>query len=296
VFLTLLVLLLGAGVAAGSWYLVSGRYSRVSDVIGQPQGIATQALLSQGFKVAPNVTRAYSETVPAGNVISTSPGQSARLVHGQTVSLTVSQGQERFAVAQVAGQTLAAAQASLTKIPVTVVPSNAASDTVAVGKVIRTDPVAGTKVKRDQLITVYVSTGPPVLAVPDVRGSTQAAADQAISKAGFKPVNNTDFSDTVPVGVVISQNPTPPANAVKFSAVSIVVSKGPEMVTIPDIAVGSDATVALSTLTGLGLNASITKQHKSIFDFSDYKNQVVSLDPSAGTSVRVGTDVVIHAN
>jgi serine/threonine protein kinase/beta-lactam-binding protein with PASTA domain len=291
--IVIVVLLLGLATGAGAWYFVAGRYERVSNVVGQPQGLAVQALNSQGLKVDPTVRKQFSETVAAGDVISTSPGASSRVLHGRIVELVVSQGQERFTLPSVAKKTFAQAKQALTSSPVTVTESDTADDTVGKGLVIRTDPAAGTKVKRDQVITVFISTGPPVIAVPNVVGGSQAAADAALTKAGFKPSYTQDFSDTVPTGVVISQTPTGSTPAVKFSAVAVVISKGVQMVTIPQIAVGSNDDVAKSTLDGLGLDATIKKRHKSIFDFSDYAHQVVSVDPPSGTSVRIGTVVVI---
>ena len=51
----------------------------------------------------------------------------------------------------------------------------------------RTDPKAGAQVKADQPITIYVSTGPPIVSVPSVpQGTPQSDAEATLHKAKFK--------------------------------------------------------------------------------------------------------------
>ena len=63
-----------------------------------------------------------------------------------------------------------------------------------------------------------------------------AAATAALTSAQFTvgPTAKA-FSDTVPVGTVISQSPAAAHRARKFSVVTLVVSKGVDLVTVPSI-------------------------------------------------------------
>lgn len=284
----LLVLLLGAIAAYGSWWWVSGRYTTVPDVLNQSLDKARTTLSDHGLKVGAAPQTSFSETVPANMIISTSPAPGRRILPGKTVELVVSSGAERFAVPDVAQRSQPDATAALQTIPVQVVASNAADDTVPAGQAIRTDPPAGAAVKRDQVITLYISTGPPVITVPVVTGQKQSDAEAALQAAGFDSAATQEYSDTAAEGTVIRQTPGGSSSAVKFSTVTIVVSLGPELITIPAIPAGTSTSAATATLKGLGLNVTVHK------NFGGFLDQVVGMDPAAGTKVRKGSTVTLE--
>jgi serine/threonine protein kinase/beta-lactam-binding protein with PASTA domain len=284
----LLVLVLGIAAAVGSWWWVSGRYTSVPDVRNTSMATARTTLTDAGLKVGPTPKTEFSESVVADNVIDTLPAPGGRVLPGKTVVLVVSSGAERFAVPDIARKSQGDATAALKGIPVQVVPSQAADDTVPAGDAIRTDPPAGTQVKRDAVVTLFVSTGPPVIAVPDVTGQDQDDAKDALSAAGFTVAVSQDYSETVSAGDVISQTPAGGASAVKFTAVGIDVSMGPQLITLPQIANGTSTDSATATLQALGLVVSIHK------NFGGFLNQVVGMSPAAGAKVRKGSTVTLE--
>ena len=160
---TLVLLLLGFAAGYGGWWLVSGRFSSIPNVGGLARSVAVDRLEAAGYRVADTIDTAFSETVAAGAVVATDPAAGARGDHGKTVALTVSAGKERFTVPTVAQLAASAAQARLATIPVQVVTTEGTSDTVPKGVVIGTNPKAGTLVKRNSVLTLTVSTGPPIL-------------------------------------------------------------------------------------------------------------------------------------
>lgn len=282
------MLLLGCVVAFGSWWWVSGRYTTVPNVLNVSLEEAQTLITDRGLKVAAEPKSQFSETVPANMVLAATPGPGDRILPGHEVSLVVSSGAERFAVPDVTNQSQGDATATLGTIPVQVVPSQASDDSVPSGNVIRTDPPVGTQVKRDQVITLYVSTGPPVIAVPDVVGRTQTDAESALTATGFTPSVAQEYSETIAAGVVIRQSPDGSTNAVKFSTVTIVVSRGPELVTIPQIANGTPTAAATATLKALGLTVQVHQNFGGLLD------QVVGMNPPAGTKVRKGSTVTLE--
>jgi serine/threonine-protein kinase len=282
-----IVLLLGALTGYGAWYLAVGRYHQVPQLSGLNQSVATQQLTGDGFSVSPASSSQFSETVASGFVIATSPSAGSHLLAGKPVTLIVSKGPERFRVPAVSG-TYEQAQQALQAIPVLLARRDVADDTgkIPAGQVIRTDPPSGSAVKRQQPVTVYISTGPPVVAVPDVTNKQKDEASTKLSNAGFKVAFSEDYSDSVPQGKVIRQSPTG-GNAPKFSTVEVVVSKGPPLVTLPDIPNGTNVDEAKATLEGLGLKVKIDRQ------FGGFLKKVVAMDPKAGQQVPKGSQVLL---
>ena len=284
-----LVLLLGLLTGWGAWYLTVGRYHQVPNVAGRSQSAAISLLRQDGFSVSPTVGQDYSETMAAGLVLRSNPAAGAHVLSGKAVQLVLSKGAERFTVPAVAGKPYAAAQQAFAGIPVRLDRKDVPDGTgkIAAGSVIRTDPAAGALVRRNQPILVYVSTGPPIVTVPGVTGKTEGDATTALQQASFKVTSSQDFSATVPAGTVISQDPAPNAQVPKFSTVHLVVSKGPPLVTLPQIPNGTDAGSARHTLEGLGLKVKIKKV------FGGFLGKVVGMDPGAGNQVPVGSEVTL---
>lgn len=288
--LVVLILVLGVLTAYGSWYLAVGRYHQVPSVDGQSKTIATTQLRTAGFDVSPDIDLEYSETAPAGTVLGTHPDAGAHLLGGKSVQLVLSKGAERFLVPNVAGKPYDRAQEAFSGIPVRLKRSNTSDGTgkVAAGRVLRTAPTSAAKVKRDTVVTVYVSTGPPVLAVPDVTGSGQDDASGTLSDAGFKVEVTQDFSTSVPQGSVIRQNPTSAGSAPKFSVVTLVVSKGPPVVAIPKIHIGESVKDATSALEAVGLKVETKKLADAVIF-----HEVWSVSPKSGNEVPLGSTVTL---
>src|SRR5262249_49750562 len=155
------------------------------------------------------------------------------------------------------------------------------------GSVTRTDPKAGSRVTTNQTITIYVSTGPPVLDVPSIPANApfmQARHMLKHSPGQFTVRRIDEYSDSVPKGDVISIDPSDQAR--KFSTITVTVSKGQEYVTVPDIPAGTSVDQARLQLEGLGLVPDFQP-------FGERANPVVYGVPAAGTRVHVGSTVTV---
>ncbi|WP_353987079.1 Stk1 family PASTA domain-containing Ser/Thr kinase [Ruicaihuangia caeni] len=126
------------------------------------------------------------------------------------------------------------------------------SDTVPEGEVIRTDPEADVRVAPDSLVGVYVSIGRAPVDVPHVERLGEEAAIQAIEAAKLVPGTSTsEYSASVPAGVVLSSDPAGGQRAREGDTVNLVVSNG--MVKVPDVT-GMNVSEATRTLqNSLGL-------------------------------------------
>lgn len=128
------------------------------------------------------------------------------------------------AVPNVVGLTQSAANALITGSGYTVGSSKLIYSAQAAGTVLSQAPSAGSSVLLGEVIQVTVSKGPAPVVVPDVTTRTQGQANSILTAAGFTPAPTLVFSNNVPEGQVISQNPaagtliTPGTEAITVSA------------------------------------------------------------------------------
>ncbi len=196
---------------------------KVPDVTNQPQAAATTTLTNAGFKVTS--TSAASPTVATGNVISTNPAAGVSAAQGSAVQLVVSTGKQQVKIPSLVGQTPGVAGNTLGNLGLVVGTQNAESSaTVPAGEVTRTEPPAGTMVAAGSSVTVFVSSGPPQVTVPDLTNDTQSAAQAALQAAGLVgSFTTTPVSDKGQNGKVQSQNPLPNSTVDKGSSVNVVI-------------------------------------------------------------------------
>jgi serine/threonine-protein kinase len=200
----------------------------VPALLGLTAEAAQAAVEGAGFVFAkgPDV---IDKTYALGQVAVQTPGGMTKLAKGQTVTVNVSGGSGQLAVPNIViGQTTAAAQTFLAADPykfvVTVTPEPSA--TIAKGLVTRTSPVQGTLVDSASAITIFVSSGPAPVAMPNVKGQTEAAAIAALGKLGLAgTIEYVDLAaGNANVGKVIAQD-TPAASMVNPGA-AIVLTVG----------------------------------------------------------------------
>jgi len=123
-----------------------------------------------------------------------------------------------------------------------VVTTEEASDTVAVGAVIRTDPASGEKLGSGKTLTLVVSTGPPPVPLPELNALEQAAAEALVVDSGLTVgVVTPEYSEDIATGTVtrwvvaLQPNLTAGQEVVKGTAVDIFVSQGPAPRTVPSL-------------------------------------------------------------
>lgn len=153
----------------------------------------------------------------------------------------------------VVGLTTERATAVLEEAGLTVTPQLVNHDTVPKDEVITTVPGPGQRVARGGEVTLQVSKGVLMLAVPDVVDLPRDDALQAIAKAGFpEPGIEELYHDTTPAGGVISVTPGAGESVAHSTVLQLAVSKGREPVTAPAVAGMSEAD-AVAALQAVGL-------------------------------------------
>ncbi|MEG8275973.1 Stk1 family PASTA domain-containing Ser/Thr kinase [Streptomyces sp. AHA2] len=240
--------LLVLGVGTGLWYINSGQFTEVPPLLAKTQDQAEDRLRDAGLELG-KVEHAHSDTVERGRVISSDPGTGARIRGNDSVSITVSDGPETVRVPALAGRELAEARSLLKDDGLEPgMVTREFSDDVPRGAVVSAEPADGTKVRAGTAVALVVSKGSPV-DVPDVTGDDLADAEAELKEAGLKVkvaeerVTSAEFEQ----GQVAAQSPKAGGRAAEGDTVTLTVSKGPEMVEVPDV-VGDgvdDATRAL---------------------------------------------------
>ena len=194
------------------------------------------------------------------------------------------------AIPDVTGKTVSEAEKILSdaglkmKVAKTVIDPGKPEDTV-----ISQEPSAGTKIDSGGTVEVVVSRSPELEPVPDVTGLSRAEAEAALKAGGFETGNVTEaFNSSVPKGRVASQDPQGGTQASRGSPVSIVISKGPETVSVPGVT-GLTQDAATQRLADAGLQAEVQTESSS----TAAEGTVISQSPSAGESVAKGSKVTI---
>lgn len=246
-----LVLLL-AGLAGGTgWYFGAGPGASVTVPVtaGLEPAAAEQVLTDAGFQVAQGERN--DPEIAAGLVSGTDPAEGAQARRGATVTVLVSLGPRILQVPDVVGDPEAAAREALSDFTVGDEVVKQFSDEIDAGAVIGLLDAAGAPLPAEYAergaITLIVSVG----AVPQVAGMTLADAEAALDAVGLEASQgDPQFSDEVPVDVVISaeaqNDPMRPGDSVL-----LVVSKGPDLVEVPNVITGQTIAAARAQLEAL---------------------------------------------
>jgi len=288
-----LVLVL-AGVAAGTgWYFGAGPGSLVAipNVVNKAPDAAVSQLQKLGFKTAQSPE--YSTTVAAGMVSSTDPGAGVPAGRGSTVTLRVSQGPKPVTIPPLAGTTIDTAKSAITGVGAKVgtvaeqfdakVPAN------TVISATRADNGADISGGGDYFEAASVNLVVSVGAIPDVAGKSVEDASAILSKVKLlTSAGPESYSDTVEEGDVISaqpqHEPVRPGDTLLLET-----SKGPEPVTIPDVA-GKTWDVAKKALTDAGFKL----KYSAIADVAPNAFVVSKVSPAGGTQAPKGSTVTVN--
>lgn len=261
----------------------------VPSVVGQTQNQARN-LLARYHLEATFGSERYSDTIPQGSVISQNPSAHSTLKENSSVTLVLSQGLPPVTVPSLTGMNCNQAMAALQAVKlVGTCPDTVAaySATVPLGRVVNwqyqgtQNPTA---VPLHATVTIVISKGPPPIAIPAV-GTSWTAAKATLTSAGFKPVQGSEYSSTVPTGQVTRTSPAVGSLVQRGSTVTVYISLGPPQVPVPNLIGDSvaTATVALSKV-GLKIGAIYGPPGGTVFSSS----------PSIGSSVLIGTVVNLY--
>jgi serine/threonine protein kinase/beta-lactam-binding protein with PASTA domain len=287
--LLVLALLIALLAGVGAYWFGWARYTATPGVLGLSQRAATSKLDAVGLRVTVGAA-AYSDSVPRGHVVGSDPDPGARVLDHGTVTLTVSRGKELHAVPQMRHLTLNRAQDALLKAHLRYGRAIRQYDEkVPRGRVIGSNPSAGKRESPQTVVDLVVSRGPQPIHVRDWTGFGAARAEHALRAQHLRVVvGDPQYSDRVPAGHVLSQDPGTGV-LTRGGTVNLVVSKGPHLVQVP------------TDLQAMGIDAATTLLHSLGFRVTVEKSQyyigvgyVYSSSPGGGSMAAKGSVVILH--
>ena len=275
-----------AELVAGAGVVVAARlvwhHATVPRVVGM-QVTATDAVLRR-TGLTPEVSGAfYSGRVARGGVISQLPRSGAREKTASIVKMVISEGRHPASLPSLAGMTEAMAGTAVRRAHLVPQFFEQYSETVALGAVVSSNAPAGSRVFYGDTVDVVNLKGPePQLIPADLSGGvlTSMQADSILTNLQLRPIDDQEYSNSVPLGYVISTKPASGQIVPGHSTVQVFVSAGPAVCDDP-VAVRrfggrrrANAGLFGSPVDALGPPST---------DF------VLSQLPAAGTSARVGS-------
>jgi serine/threonine-protein kinase len=288
-FWALAALLLAGLVALALLLLLpSSAKVRVPNVVGQSEQAAGAALRRAGLNPVPSL--ASSTTVATGLVIGETPPAGSLVKKGSRISILVSGGPASAPLLNVEGLKASEAVAKLRRAGFKPATKTEASPTVPAGRVVATNPPAGTELQVGSPVTVLVSSGPEVVHVPDVGGQSLRAAEATLTNAGLAVGSVTQkVSTTQSPGTVISQSPSPGSSVHAGEKVNLTVAQASNEAPVPNV-VGKSEALAAAALGEAGFGPKtvpVTTADPAQVGI------VLKQAPAAGTRARKGSSVTI---
>jgi beta-lactam-binding protein with PASTA domain len=216
-----------------------------------------------------------------GVVVGSDPAIGSSADKNSVVTIFIGAGPNTITVPDVHGKSQLTAQTILESkgftVDTTTIQVNSAKQTA--GNVVGTIPKAGSEEPQGTIIQLQVATG--LVVVPDVAG---LSCQDATTKMKQKTLVATcqDQPSDQPAGQAFDSNPKAGGTAPQNSAVTILISSGPQQVTVPPV-VGETKQDAVKALHDVGLKAAI-QQAVECTD-PGLNNTVKSQDPAPGSQV-----------
>lgn len=285
--LVISLLLVSSGAIAG-WYFTFGPGGTVTvpNIQGKTATQAESLLTKAQLKV--KTVREYSDTVSQDKTIRTNPKAGSKARKNSLVTLYISRGIEYVKVPELVGKDQEQAVALLKEAKLKLAEKvEEHSDEVEKGKIISTDPTAGTSLRHDSPVKLTISKGKEPIKLPDLAGKNEAEATKILADLKVQMEKSTEYSDSVARGKVIAQEPAAESTVYHGDKVKVRISLGPEMVTVPNVS-SLSMSEAKQKLESLGFQVKIRKELLGISP-----NRVYSQSPSGGTKLKSGSTVTL---
>ncbi|WP_314036839.1 Stk1 family PASTA domain-containing Ser/Thr kinase [Dietzia sp. CH92] len=199
---------------------------------------------------------------------------------------------QEVTIPEVAQRPVAEVVEELTALGLEPVQSPAPHPEIPAGHVVSSDPIAGKRLAVGSEISLVVSTGKPILSVPNVMGMSPADARIALEEAGFQVVPENEARPSTPEDLdkVVDTDPAPGAQVPSDRPVRLTVGSGPEQVAVPGV-VGMAADPARATLEAAGFRVDTLR-----VDGTAPEGQVVNQSTPAGQTQLKGATITLQVS
>ncbi|HTW20700.1 MAG TPA: Stk1 family PASTA domain-containing Ser/Thr kinase [Mycobacteriales bacterium] len=164
--------------------------------------------------------------------------------------------------------------------------SSVHSATIASGLVAGESPSG--RIEHGGTVSLQLSSGPVQHQLPSVRGESVSEATAALNALQIKVSGIEHHFSSVPKGNVVGTHPPSGKTVDAGSSVTLIVSKGQQMVQVPPDT-NMSAADARNALKDAGFQINATQAYSSTVQ----KGWIISSDPTAGTSAVKGSTVTI---
>ena len=151
-------------------------------------------------------------------------------------------------------------------------------------RIIGQHPDPNSRVRKGGTVVLLDSRGPDRRVVPATQGTTQQAATAAITKVGLLLGPVTTAFDPSPAGTVVACTPGSGQPVRPGTPVALVISRGPELLAVPDVT-GQSSARATRALADGGFQATM----KKVFSERVPADRVISQEPADGRAPRGST-------
>lgn len=235
-----IVFALIAGTGAGAYFTVLNPKNPVPQLVGLTEAEARNQVSQFGWAV--EVVKERSDSVAAGQIISTNPVLGVNIAKRSTLTLVVSEGPTLSQLSELNALTFEAATAALTELGLKAVKTDIPDEVVAPGVVVSwsipDQPTlkAGDSVVKGTTVALNVSSGPALRDVPNLVGKTLAEATATLTNMGLLVVEAPTLGHPdIPAGQISVQLPVAGEKLARGGTVTLTVSKGQVTTLIPSI-------------------------------------------------------------
>ena len=225
----ILILLLSGGAAL---FLIPGIIQPANVEMVDVSGMEYEEAYSQLREMNLEVKREteYSDEISEGKVIHTEPEPGKIIKEESEVVVYASMGKETAEFKDYTGQNYEKVEQELKdKGYETIIPFEESSQQPEGEITAQLSPQAGEEVIPDETRVIFrVSSGPPRVNLGVLEGMTEEEATKYLNERKLKVDVSENYSDQIPQGEVISQNPEAATQVKEGSTVSITISLGPK--------------------------------------------------------------------
>jgi serine/threonine-protein kinase len=194
-------------------------------------------------------------------------------------------------VPQLVGKNVDQALSDLSKVQLHgVVADEVFNEITAAGTVLSAEPKSGESLSKNSDVKLVVSKGPEKVAVPNLAGLSNTDAIAALTSARLALGSIAEeFSETAPLGTVISSSPASGKKLSLNALVNLTISKGPKPIKVPSVK-GKVARSAVSILKKSGFTSVVTQRQ---YSNSVPRDRVIAISPEAGTAHSASTIITV---